>query len=101
MREFRKRFLVAVASGTLAGLLSFAAQYFAVIPLIQTAEKFDVAHEAHAYHEEEWKPAKDWQRNGFTALATIFTSIGFSAVLFGLLYLLDGASTPEPVSFGD
>jgi putative cobalt transporter subunit CbtA len=53
VREFRRLFLVAVASGTLAGLLSFGAQYSGVIPLIQTAEKFEAAHEAHSYHEEE------------------------------------------------
>jgi cobalt transporter subunit CbtA len=87
VREFRRLFLVAVASGTLAGLVLFGAQYFAVIPLIQTAEKFEAAHEARSYHEEGWKPAEGWQRNGFTALATILTSVGFSAVLFGVLYL--------------
>jgi cobalt transporter subunit CbtA len=85
--EFRRLFLVAVASGTLAGLLWFGAQYFAVVPLIQTAEKFEAAHEEHSHHEEEWKPAEGWQRNGLTALATVLTGIGFSAVLFGLLYL--------------
>ena len=41
--EFRRLFLVAVASGALAGLLWFAAQYFAVIPLIQTAEQYEAA----------------------------------------------------------
>ena len=87
MREFHRLFLVAVSSGTLAGVLWFGAQYFAVIPLIQTAEKFEAVDEPHSYHEEEWKPAEGWQRNGFTALATVLTSIGFSAVLFGLLYL--------------
>jgi cobalt transporter subunit CbtA len=85
--EFRRPFLVAVASGTLAGLLWFGAQYFAVVPLIQTAEKFELAHAEHSHHEEEWKPAEGWQRNGLTALATVLTGIGFSAVLFGLLYL--------------
>jgi cobalt transporter subunit CbtA len=87
VREFRRLFLVAVASGTLAGLLWFGAQYFAVVPLIQAAEKFEAAREAHSPHEEQWKPLEGWQRNGFTALATVLTGIGFSAVLFGVLYL--------------
>ena len=41
----------------------------------------------HQHAEEEWQPADGWQRNAFTALATVLTGIGFSAILFGLLYL--------------
>ena len=91
--EFRRLFLVVVASGTLAGLLWFGAQYFAVIPLIETAETYeagahDAAHGASHQHDEEgWRPADGWQRNAFTALATVLTGIGFSAILFGMLSL--------------
>jgi len=91
VREFRTLVLVAVASGTLAGLVWFAGQYFALIPLIQRAETYEAAHEAAhgaAVHQEEgWKPKDGWQRNSLTALATVLTGIGQAAILFGLVFL--------------
>lgn len=86
---FRRLILVAVAAGTVAGLVWFALQYLAVIPLIETAESYETAappiHAGATHeHDEGWHPAPGLQRNAFTAAATVLTSIGFASVLFGL-----------------
>jgi cobalt transporter subunit CbtA len=80
---------VALGSGTLAGLLWFGVQYFAVIPLIETAETYEAAAHgaAHEHDEEDWRPENGWQRNSFTALATVLTGIALAAILFGLVSL--------------
>lgn len=56
-------------------------QHFAVVPLIEAAERFE--HEDH--HAAEWKPAEGWERTSWTALTSVLTGIGFAAVLFGFL----------------
>ena len=85
MGEFPRIFLKAVTAGTLAGLIWFGAQYFAVIPLIEKAEAYEAR--APQPHEEGWHPADGWQRTSFTAVATVLTGIGFAAVLFSALAL--------------
>jgi len=83
--------LVALSSGALAGLLLFAVQHVTVVPLIESAEAYETA--AHqptaddAHDHEGWQPADGWQRTSLTALATVLSSIGFAALLFGLLAL--------------
>lgn len=82
---------VALLSGALAGSALFILQRWTVEPLIQAAEVYET--EAHpseqgSPHEDEgWQPSSPFQRNIFTALATILTSIGFAAVLFGIVSL--------------
>jgi cobalt transporter subunit CbtA len=80
---------VVLASGTLAGLALFAVQHFTVTPLIERAEEFETA--AHAVStgapHDEWRPANDFQRTSLTALATVLSSIGFAALLFGVVAL--------------
>ncbi len=91
MNQFRRLMLVALSSGALAGLLLFAVQHFTVVPLIESAEAYETAAHAStagdAHDHEAWQPADGWQRTSFTALATILTSIGFAALLFGTLAL--------------
>jgi cobalt transporter subunit CbtA len=79
--------IVALISGALAGLVSFAIQHFTVIPLIEVAETYETAaHAAMGAHEDEgWQPSDGWQRTSFTLLATILQGIGYAAVLFGAL----------------
>jgi cobalt transporter subunit CbtA len=79
--------VVCLVSGALAGLVSFALQHFAVIPLIQAAETYETAaHAVMGMHEDEgWQPSDGWQRTSFTAFATMLTGIGYAAVLFGVL----------------
>jgi len=89
--RFRQLMLVVFASGAIAGLVLFAVRQFTVIPLIQTAETYEAAaQQAHlglAHDDEGWQPANGWERTSLTALTTILTSIGFAAILFGLLAL--------------
>jgi cobalt transporter subunit CbtA len=83
--EFRRLFLLAVSSGSLAGLLWFGVQYFAVIPLIEEAEQHEAT--GHEHHEEGWRPEDGWQRNSFTAVSSVLAGIGFAAVLFSAVSL--------------
>ena len=92
----RRLFLYSVLSGAVAGLLWFAVQYFAVVPLIEKAETFESKqqpdHNAnatpHQHDADEWHPANGWQRNSLTAAATVLTGIGLSAILFGSIAAL-------------
>ncbi len=77
--------LVVLASGTLAGMVRFALQHFTVIPLIQAAESYQAAGMIH--QDTAWRPEGGWQRTSFTAITTLLTSIGFSAMLFGSMAL--------------
>jgi len=89
--QFRKLMVVVLSSGALAGLVLFAVQHFSVIPLIQAAEAYETAaHQALSGtpHEDEGRqPANGWERTSFTALATVLSSIGSAAMLFGLMAL--------------
>ena len=94
MSQLRRLIFVALASGTLAGLVWFGLQYYTVIPLIATAEVYETAAHDSAHnssqphdHDEGWRPANGWQRNSYTALATVLTSIGYASMLFGLISL--------------
>jgi cobalt transporter subunit CbtA len=85
--RFRRLFFVALASGTIAGLLLFAVQHFTIFPLIEKAEVYEAAAEnatPHHHEDEGWKPADGFERTALTAVTTVLTAIGFSAVLFGL-----------------
>jgi cobalt transporter subunit CbtA len=91
----RRLFLNSALSGAVAGLLWFAVQYVAVIPLIEKAEAFESKqqdHHAnatpHPHDGDEWHPADGWQRNSLTAAATVLTGIGLSAILLGSITAL-------------
>ncbi len=85
--------LVALSSGAVAGLLLFAVQHFAVVPLIEAAETYETAaHQSMPHDDVGWQPADGWQRTSLTALATVLSGIGFAAILFGALAL-----TGQPV----
>ncbi|MGH9579423.1 MAG: CbtA family protein [Terriglobales bacterium] len=82
---------VVLSSGALAGLALFAVQHFTVIPLIETAETYEAAAQkanpGMAHEDIGWQPAGGWERTTLTALTTIFSGIGFAAMLFGSLSL--------------
>src|SRR5688500_2868596 len=90
--SLRRVVLISVLSGVLAGLLWFAVQYVAVIPLIQRAEVFE---SPHHHDDHEWHPAAGWQRNSVTAAATVLTGIGLSAILFGSIIALGRTIDPR------
>jgi cobalt transporter subunit CbtA len=86
--EFRRLALTSILSGAIAGLVWFAVQYFAVVPLIQQAEVFESSNQ-HAHPENSaWHPSDGRERNAFTAASTVLTAIGLSAVLFGMVHAL-------------
>ena len=91
MSQFRNLMVAVFGSGALAGLALFAIQYLTVVPLIKAAETYEAAgHETQsgASHEDEgWQPAEGRERTSFTALTTVLTSIGFAAMLFGVMAL--------------
>jgi cobalt transporter subunit CbtA len=79
------------ASGALAGLALFAIQYFAVVPLIHSAETYEAAgHEKHtgaSDEDEGGQPREGWERTSLTALTTVLTGFAFAALLFGMMAL--------------
>jgi cobalt transporter subunit CbtA len=89
--RFRGLIFLAVISGTVAGLLLFAVQHFAIFPLIEKAETYESAARQSMpgmEHEDEgWQPANGVERTLFTALTTVLSAIGYSAVLFGIISL--------------
>ena len=102
MSQFRQLMWVALLSGALAGLVLFAVRHWTVEPLIEEAEAYETAaRQSHpdipAGRDEGWQPTSRFQRNLFTALATILSGIGFAAVLFGIVAL---AGTPLTVGRG-
>ncbi len=91
MNRFRGLVSLALISGTIAGLLLFAVQHFAIFPLIEKAETYESAARRSMpgmEHEDEgWQPADGLERTLFTALTTVLSAIGYSAVLFGVISL--------------
>lgn len=76
--------ILALCSGTLAGLVLFAVQRLTVVPLIEQAERYE---HGENHHWEEWKPAPGTERIVWTALTTVVTGIGFAALFFGSIHL--------------
>lgn len=76
---FRRLMLVALAAGTLAGVVWFAIQSAAVVPLIEQAE----TNETPDHPDTSWRPRDGSERTLYTLAATVFSGIGFSAILFG------------------
>jgi predicted cobalt transporter CbtA len=55
---FRRLITIALTAGTLSGLVWFGLQYFTVIPLIETAEKYETAatHDHEDHDHESARP---------------------------------------------
>ncbi len=87
---------VVLLTGAASGLVLFGLQLVTLRPLIQEAERYEqlapeTAADPNTHDEADsditWAPAEGWQRTSLTALATVLTSIGFSALLLGLASL--------------
>jgi cobalt transporter subunit CbtA len=95
LNRFRRQAVAALLAGCVAGLLLFAIQHWTVVPLIDRAEGYEVAahvaEQAHAgaahVHDEGWEPAPGFERIGLTALATLFSGIGYAAILLAAMTL--------------
>jgi cobalt transporter subunit CbtA len=90
--------LTALVAGTLASVFVFAAHMVKTTPLILHAEVYENAapSDAHettaaagetASEPEEWGPEDGFERNAYTLLADLLTSIGFAFVLVGAIAL--------------
>ena len=91
---FRQIIFYALLAGLLSGLLLTIVQFWQVIPIIQSAERFEskiVSISTHehaaidkAVHEHPvgaWKPAEGVERTSFTLLSNVLSGIGFALVL--------------------
>lgn len=90
---FRRIVLYALLVGSVSGLLLTAVQFWQVIPIIQSAERFEgepasaPAHEL-AGHEQSagvWEPAEGAERIGFTALSNVLTAAGFALIILAAM----------------
>jgi cobalt transporter subunit CbtA len=94
---FRRIFITALVTGTLAGLLLTAVQRLQVIPIIFEAETYedsapssavDSTHDTgHQHAADSWKPKAGIERTFYTTLSNIFGGIGFALVLAGAIFL--------------
>lgn len=102
---FRRIVLYALLVGASAGLLLTAVQWWQVIPIIHSAERFEgeaatapaheIAGHQHTGHErqqvghehsaDDWEPAAGVERTSFTVLAKVLTAIGFALVLLPVM----------------
>ena len=107
----RRLVLSALLVGALSGLLLSAIQRWQVIPIIDTAERFEQArtpqlggepaleaararagagHQPadHEHAAGTWEPADGVERIGFTVLSNVLTAVGFALVLLAAMAIL-------------
>jgi cobalt transporter subunit CbtA len=89
--RFRRLILAALLAGAAAGLVLFAVQQVTIVKLIAVAEGFEDAAEqartvsGHVHEDEGWQPAPGLERVGLTAATTMFSGIGFAAILLAAM----------------
>ncbi|MHB1104639.1 MAG: CbtA family protein [Devosia sp.] len=101
MKLFQRLVFAAVLAGLAAGIGMSALQQWKLAPLILVAEAYEAAAPAHEHADaadeagghvhdaEAWAPADGLERNSYTVLANLLTSIGF-ALLLAALSVLSG-----------
>lgn len=96
---FRRLVLSALLVGALAGLVLSAIQHWQVIPIIQSAERFEQSRSspasggpAHVHagpaehdHGEGWAPADGLERTAFTLLSNVLTASGFALLVLAAM----------------
>ncbi len=92
---FRRVVLSALLVGVLAGLLLSVVQRWQVVPIIESAERFEQAqapqgahahvHAGHDHAAEAWQPADGAERIAFTVLSNVLTAIGFALVILAAI----------------
>jgi cobalt transporter subunit CbtA len=99
---FRRVVLSALLVGALAGLLLSAVQRWQIIPIIDTAERFEQArmpqrtepapeagqaheHAGHVHPAEAWEPAEGAERIAYTVLSNVLTAAGFALVMLAAM----------------
>jgi cobalt transporter subunit CbtA len=91
---FRRIFLTALIAGAVAGLFDAGVQRLRIVPLIQQAEIYEAAGEAHHGHDHAeapgaaaWEPEPGLERTFYTVLADVLTGIGLGLLLTGAVAL--------------
>jgi cobalt transporter subunit CbtA len=101
MSVLRSIVLCSALVGLIVGIVVSVAQQFGTVPLILRAEVYEEAAEAaapmttatsheamgHEHSEAAWEPANGLERNAFTVVVNIATSIGYALILTGLFVL--------------
>jgi cobalt transporter subunit CbtA len=100
MPIFRSIVFCSALVGLIVGVLVSVAQQFGTVPLILQAEVYETAAAAstptathshgamvHEHGDAAWEPADGLERNAFTVVINIATSIGFALMLTGLFVL--------------
>lgn len=92
---FRRIVLSALLVGALSGLLMTAVQLLQVVPIIQSAERFEaepapttIHGRENAGHENpagEWAPMDGIERTGYTLLTNMLTAVGFALVILAAM----------------
>lgn len=100
---FRQIVLYALLVGGLSGLVLTVAQTWQVVPIIQSAERFEgepasvsadehVGHSAsahshaeHTHSADEWAPENGIERTAYTLLSNVLTAIGFALAIMAAM----------------
>ncbi|MFZ4702160.1 MAG: CbtA family protein [Candidatus Methylumidiphilus sp.] len=94
---FKQWLLASLVAGLLSGLVLSAFQFLQVIPIIQEAERYEVAAARHLSHDTEpveaWSLQEGWERVTFTVAANVSMGVGLGFLLVGA-YALRRRITP-------
>jgi len=93
---FRRIVLSALLVGAVSGLLLSAVQLWQIIPIIHSAERFEVEHASAPPHEHAghvhpagaWEPAEGAERMAYTLLSNVLTAAGFALVMLVVMVAL-------------
>jgi cobalt transporter subunit CbtA len=88
--------MAALLVGVLSGLVLTAIQHWQVIPIIETAERYEGGHNLgeqaaahqHAGHDHsatDWAPADGIERSSYTLLANVLTAIGLALLVLAAI----------------
>ncbi len=99
---FKRLLLAGLLSGLVSGLALSAVQYLQVIPIIQEAERYEVAATIHQEHgnDEGWSPQDGWERISFTVAANVSMAVGFGLLLVGAYSLRQCISPMQGLIWG-
>jgi len=93
---FHRIVLSALLVGALSGLLLSVVQFWQVIPIIHSAERFESerapmpphAHTDHEHKTDAWEPAEGVERVGYTLLSNVLTAAGFGLMMLAAMVAL-------------
>jgi len=104
---FRRIVFSALLVGGLSGLLLTAVQLWQVMPILQSAERFEGEpasapshdHATHEHPTEPWAPADGIERTGFTLLTNVLTAAGLALVVIAAMVASLKANPPTSLNW--